>query len=84
LATDLINLAHIGEYDIAIILSGDTDMIEAVRLIKSMGKTPIIISYHTPGEPEKSHISDLMSVGKFINMKDFSNEEIGKMSDLRR
>ncbi len=84
LATDLVHLAHEEEYDIAIILSGDTDMIEAVKLVKSMGKIPIIISYHTPGEPERSHISDLMSVGKFINMKDFTDEEIGKMSNLRR
>jgi len=85
LATDMVNLAHIEEsYDIAIILSGDTDMIEAVKLIKSLGKTPIIVSYHTPGDSEKSNISDLMGVGKFINMRDFTDEEIEKMSDLRR
>lgn len=83
LTTDLVNLAHLKSYDIAIVLSGDTDMIEAIKLIRSMGKTVIIVSYHTPGEPEKSNISDLMSVGKFINMKSFTNEEIENMSDLR-
>ncbi len=83
LTTDLVHLAHTEAYDIAIILSGDTDIIEAVRLIKSMGKTPIIFSYHTPGNPKKSNISDLMNVGKFINLKDFTNEEIEKMSELR-
>lgn len=84
LATDLIHLAHTpGAYDIAIILSGDTDLIEAVHLIKTLGKTPIIFSYHTPGNPKKSNISDLMNAGKFINMKDFTDEEIFEMSDLR-
>ena len=84
LATDLVHLAHTGAYDVAIILSGDTDLIEAVRLIKTLGKTPIIFSYHTPGNPELSNISDLMNAGKFINIKDFSEEEIKQMSELRK
>lgn len=83
IATDLVNLAHTDAYDIAVILSGDTDLIEAVKLIKNLGKTAIIFSYHTPGNPEESNISDLMNVGKFINLKDFSNEEIIAMSELR-
>ncbi len=84
MATDLIHLAHTNAYDIAIILSGDTDLIEAVRLIKNLGKTVIIISYHTPGEPELSNISDLMNAGKFINLKHFTSEEIIEMSELKR
>jgi len=83
-ATDLIHLAHIDAYDVAIILSGDTDLIEAVRLIKTLGKTPIIFSYHTPGNPKRSNISDLMNTGKFINMNNFSDDEIFEMSDLRK
>ncbi len=83
LATDLVNLAHTGAYDIAIILSGDTDLIEAVKLVKNLGKTVIIVSYHTPGDPKLSNISDLMNAGKFINLKDFTNEEILAMSELR-
>lgn len=84
LATDLVHLAHIGSYDIAIILSGDTDLIEAVRLIKILGKTPIIFSYHTPGNHEKSNISGLMNAGgKFINLRDLTKTEILEMSDLR-
>ena len=83
LAIDLVNLAHTGAYDIAIILSGDTDLIEAVKLVKNLGKTVIIISYHTPGNPALSNISDLMNAGKFINLKDFTNEEIFAMSELR-
>jgi len=83
LAIDLVNLAHTNAYDLAIILSGDTDLIEAVKLAKNLGKTIIIISYHTPGNPRLSNISDLMNAGKFINLKDFTNEEIFAMSELR-
>ncbi|MFA4960229.1 MAG: NYN domain-containing protein [Candidatus Pacearchaeota archaeon] len=83
LATDLIHLAHIDAYDIAIILSGDTDLIEAVKLIKNIGKIPIIISYHYPGNPKLSNISDLMTCGKFINIKDLTEEEINSISELR-
>jgi uncharacterized LabA/DUF88 family protein len=84
MATDLVNLAHTDAYDVAIILSGDTDLVEAVKLIESLGKTAIIFSYHTPGKPELSNISDLMTAGKFINLKDLTDEEIFEMSELRK
>ncbi|MBR9704918.1 NYN domain-containing protein [Candidatus Pacearchaeota archaeon] len=84
LAIDLVHLAHNSAYDIAVILSGDTDLIEAVKLVKSLGKTPIIFSYHTPNNSRLSNISDLMNAGKFINLRDFTNYEIEKMSDLRK
>ena len=83
LATDLVHLAHTNAYDVAIILSGDTDLVEAVKLVKSLGKTVVIISYHTPRIPKLSNISDLMNHGKFINLKDFTKEEIEQMSELR-
>ena len=83
LATDLVHLAHTEAYDIAVVLSGDTDLVEAVKLVKNLGKTIIIISYHTPGNPKLSNISDLMNAGRFINLKDFTNVEIEQMSELR-
>lgn len=83
LATDLVHLAHTGAFDIAIILSGDTDLIEAVKLIKGLGKTVIVLSYHDPSNPEKSNISDLIGVGKFVNLRGLKDGEIKEMSDLR-
>ena len=83
LATDLVHLAHTDAYDLAIILSGDTDLIEAVKLIRKLGKKVVIISYHTPRDPSQSNISDLISTGKFINLRDFTDEEILAMSELR-
>lgn len=84
LATDLVNLAHTNAYDVAIVLSGDTDLIEAVKLVKSLGKTVIILSYHTPKNPKLSNISDLMNIGRFINLRDFTKQEIFSMSRLRK
>ena len=84
LAVDLVHLAHVNAYDLAVILSGDTDLIEAVKLIKSLGKIAIIISYHTPGDPKMSNVSDLMNAGKFINLRDFTKQEIFEMSELRK
>ncbi|MBS3163443.1 NYN domain-containing protein [Candidatus Woesearchaeota archaeon] len=83
LATDLVNLAHTKAYDIALILGGDTDLIESIKLVKeSLGQIVIVVAFYTPGNPELSTISDLMRVTKFINLNDLSDEEIAKMSDL--
>lgn len=84
IATDLVHLAHISAYDIAIILSGDTDLIEAVKLVRNLGKIVIIVSYHTPGDHKLSNISDLMTAGDyFLNLRNFTEKDIAEMSDLK-
>lgn len=84
LAIDLVHLAHINSYDVAIVLSGDTDLIEAVRLVRKMGKKVIVVSYHTPRNHLMSNISDLMTAGThFLNLRDFTDKEIFEMSELR-
>lgn len=85
IATDLVNLAHTNAYDIALILGGDTDLMESIKLIKTLGKTAIIVAYYTPGDPRLSNISDLIGIGDyFINLKDFTDAEIVSISDLRK
>lgn len=85
IATDLINLAHTNAYELAIVLSGDTDLIEAVKLIRSLGKIVIIVSYHTPNNPRLSNISDLMNHGDyFLNLKDLTRQELLAISDPRQ
>jgi len=86
LATDLVNLAHTDAYDIALILGGDTDFVESVKLVrKNLSKIVIVVAYHTQGDPQFSNISDLKKVADyFINLKDLSEEEINSMSELRR
>ncbi len=45
LATELISLAFRNTYDLAIIVSGDRDFLEAVRIVKSLGKIIVIASF---------------------------------------
>jgi uncharacterized LabA/DUF88 family protein len=86
LATDLVNLAHTNSYDMAIILGGDTDLVECVKLVKdNLSKIVIIVSYYSEGEPLLSNISDLKKEASyFLNLKDLTNKELEEMSDLRR
>ena len=83
IATDLVHLAHTDAYNIALILGGDTDLIESIKLIRSLGKIVVICAFYTEGDPLSSTISDLMGVcDHFINLRDLTNEEIMGMSDL--
>lgn len=85
LATDLVHLAHTDAYDIAIILGGDSDLKESIKLVKeNLSKTIIVISYYTEGDPLLSNISDLKNTADyFLNLnEDFSKKELIKMSDL--
>lgn len=86
LAADLINLAYTNSYDIALILGGDSDLVECVKLVKEgLSKIVIVVAYYTGRDYRLSNISDLKKVANyFLNLKDFSKEEIEKMSNLRR
>jgi len=87
LATDLIHLAYTNAYDVAVILGGDTDLVECVRLVKeNLSKTVIVIARYVKGDALSSNISDLKKIvaSDFINLKDFSQEEINSMSDPLR
>ncbi len=85
LATDLVSLAHTGSYDIALILGGDTDLVECVKLVrKNLSKIVIVVAYYTEGDPLLSSISDLKEAASyFINLKDLTKEEINLISRLR-
>ena len=85
LATDLVNLANTNSYDIALILGGDTDLVECVKLVKeNLSKIVIVVAYYTKGDPLFSNISDLKQTANyFINLKDLTEEEINLMSELR-
>ncbi len=86
LATDLINLAHTGAYDVALILGGDTDLVECVKLVKEhLSKIVIVVSCYTEGDHLSSNISDLKrEASYFLNLKEFTKEEIEAMSELKR
>ncbi len=83
MAVDLVNLAHTGAYDVALILGGDTDFIESVKFIKGMGKIVVVAAFYSQKEPDLNTISDLKNAADyFINLNDLTKQEITKMSEL--
>ena len=59
LAVDLVSNAYLNNYDVAVLFSGDIDLYESVKLVKSLGKQVIIFSHR-----------DLMAQG-MIKISDF-------------
>ncbi|MBI2135788.1 NYN domain-containing protein [Candidatus Woesearchaeota archaeon] len=46
LAVDLVSFAHQNVYDIAVIFSGDIDLLESLKTVKNLGKQVIIFSHY--------------------------------------
>ena len=46
LAVDLVSNAYLNNYDIAVLFSGDIDLLESIKLVKSLGKHVIIFSHN--------------------------------------
>lgn len=87
LATDLLKLAYSNAYDVAVILSGDADLIESLRVIKDdLGKIVIICAYFSKGDKQNSTISEnLISYSDiFVNIKDFSEDDVLFISEKRK
>lgn len=45
IAVDLVSNAYLDNYDIAVLFSGDIDLLEPIRTVKNLGKNVIIISH---------------------------------------
>ncbi len=85
LATDLIHFAHCNAFDIAVILGGDTDLIESIKVVrKGIGKIVILVAYYDEN-PMKSCTSPSLieEADYFFNLKDLEETEIEKISDIR-
>jgi uncharacterized LabA/DUF88 family protein len=46
LATHLVHDAHLDRFDLAVIISNDSDLLEAVRIVKGLGKTVGVLNPH--------------------------------------
>jgi len=87
-STDLILLAQSNAFDVAILLSGDADLRESIHLIRERyGKLVFLVAYYSPVPEKKSYntISDdlLYECDYFINLHDFSDGDIAKISVLK-
>lgn len=51
LAVDLVSHAYQDNFDVAVIFSGDADLLESIKLVKVLGKKVILISHPHQASP---------------------------------
>lgn len=84
LSTDLLQLANNNAYDVALMLTGDSDLTESIQVVRgTLGRIIILCAYFDPQDSQSSTISaDLIKESDyFINIKDFNEEEIQIISE---
>lgn len=59
LAVDLVSNAYMDNYDIAMIFSGDIDLLESLRTIKTLGKHVVLMSHNNTVAREMKKEADL-------------------------
>lgn len=87
LAVDLVHFAHCNAYDVAIIMSGDTDLLESVSLVrKILGKTVILVSFYDEDKPEYSIVSKELigNADFFFNTRSITEKELLQFTDEMR
>jgi len=63
IVTDLVNLAHTGAYDLALVLSGDTDLVGAIELVMgSLSKKVVVVACYDSNDKKKTNVSDLKKI----------------------
>lgn len=77
LASDLVDFTHKNTFDIAVVLSGDIDLLESVKIAKSMGKHIILFGDESVTAEEMKKYSDI-----FINLGRFTEDQIDKFSHI--
>jgi len=78
IAVDLVYHSFSDNFDIAVICSGDIDLIEAVKLIKNLGKRVILVSHPELVSKELKKEADL-----FINIAKLEEQELNEFSRIK-
>jgi uncharacterized LabA/DUF88 family protein len=78
IAVDLVYNALNDNFDIAIICSGDIDLIEAIKMAKNHGKRIIIASHPNISSKELQKEADF-----FINIEKLNDEELNDFSRIK-
>ncbi len=69
LVTDLVSMAFRNAYDTAILVSGDYDFVEAIRIVMSLGKRVKVAMFTHATNDEPRRIAD-----KFIPLEELAEE----------
>ncbi|MFA4907879.1 MAG: NYN domain-containing protein [archaeon] len=75
LAVDLVSHAFHNNFDVAIICSGDVDLLEALKLVKSLGKKVVVFSNPSNAAKEVRKEAD-----HFINLANLEENELNVFS----
>jgi len=75
LAVDLVSHGHKNNYDVAVIASGDLDLTESLRLIKSLGKKAIVFSHF-----DLTSKSMIREADYFIDIAKLKDEDLEMIS----
>lgn len=78
LAVDLVEFAYKNAFDIAVILSGDIDLIESVRTTKNLGKHIVIFGDESVTSKEMQREADM-----YINLRHFDDTQLDKISHIK-
>jgi uncharacterized LabA/DUF88 family protein len=77
LAVDLVDFTHKDFFDIAVVLSGDIDLLESIKTSKGMGKQIIIFGDSRVIAEEMKKYSDM-----FVDIGRFTKEELDKFTHI--
>ncbi|MBI5389048.1 NYN domain-containing protein [Candidatus Woesearchaeota archaeon] len=77
MAVDIVNFAHFNNYDVAIICTGDLDLLESCRLIKTLGKTFVLVSHRLQVGDKMIQESDY-----YLDVEEFSEEDFNEIAEV--
>jgi uncharacterized LabA/DUF88 family protein len=77
IAVDLLAFAHNNSYDVAVLCSGDVDLLESIKMVKNLGKKIIILSHSQCMAKEIRKYADHV-----INLKYLTPAELDRFSYL--
>ncbi len=75
IAVDLVTHAFRNNFDIAVLCSGDIDLLESLKIVKSLGKKVIVLSHYSLTSKSIMKEADF-----YIDISKFSDEEIDSFS----
>jgi uncharacterized LabA/DUF88 family protein len=77
IAVDMASFAYQDNYDVIVLLSGDVDLLESAKLIKSLGKQLVIMAHYKTVSEEMKRISDL-----YIELNKLHDKQLDQFSHL--
>lgn len=79
LAVDLVDFTHKNLFDVAVILSGDIDLLESIKTTKSLGKHVILFGDTSVTAEEMKREADI-----FIDVGRFTEEQLNKFTHVAK